>query len=1112
MTYLLFAISFLGSVVVTILLRRRDRRSIQPAAVRRVNEVQSEHIKRVAAESIQQIKDASLEFELLVRRSRQSQTELTNELGIVQEKLDTLKADRELIETISSELSDIAGSAAGVSTQVERLDDGLARLGFARRELDEMTQQVKNLRTEMTQRGRDAESELQAAIERLVLETEERTGSLIRETEEAFAGLREEARRSREQGLEQLERTREMAVRIDELGDRVEERVRAEADRYADRFAAQERSFQERFGGLEAGLTAIRATAIEAVQRDTQRIRTELDNFNLEAMSRRDEILNETRRMAEGIGDQISLFQEKYLDAENRLKKQAGEHKQYIQAHREQFEQEWTELVERQSVLLEERISSLQEQLEQARSRRLESLETEAGRLVTLVEGRVREGEELIRRHTREEEQRLQTTREELGEFRDGMTLLGHELKASLRAEGEHGLALLRESRRSEEETIQRSRNDFEEVRRSVEEQLTEAEEAKRAFLARLEKDTQARRDEYGEHLRQVERLFEHSEERQRTAEENIAAELQRRAQTAQNEIQDRLRIWARTEEERHAAVQESQSQLIAEIERQSGRLSAEQNGLLDRLQKETENVREEIRRAEREALASLDRKVSSFGEEHDRTIEKLRRESDEARAALSEAQRSLSAELNAQSEALLAGHEDFKQELLSVQKDLDAELARARETSLDLLEKRAGRFLSEQDEKLGRLSETIDEKISRQILLLTDKGRLRLEDLEKRTAGVVGETVRRMEGELDQVRDHFRRIREEIADESEKADELRSTTLQAIDRERERLDAFGQELRKVERAEELIVKLDETLEVLADRLALAGEENRRMDDVVRNLESLRSSRKELESELRLLESQRGRLGEAEKHFEALESRLNGLQDRFLDLDRAQKEAVALEGKLRSLQESRESLDRFFSDLGERKKFLENAVRYIEGSRQQALKAGESAEKLLETVGRAEMRQEDVGKQLSELESRAASLSKLDREFQKVEARFEQMDGLFSDLDSKQKQVAAMVRRTEEMRTGADRLREDLESIVSEADEKMERMSAFFQVVDQFLEEHPMDFSGQAERPSDSTGLSDVKRNGILSLYLNHKWEPDLIAERMRLEPAVVRAVIASHK
>ena len=52
-------------------------------------------------------------------------------------------------------------------------------------------------------------------------------------------------------------------------------------------------------------------------------IRAEIESMSLETMTRRDELLNDTRRQADSITSNIQLFQEKYLEADNKLLREA---------------------------------------------------------------------------------------------------------------------------------------------------------------------------------------------------------------------------------------------------------------------------------------------------------------------------------------------------------------------------------------------------------------------------------------------------------------------------------------------------------------------------------------------------------------------------------------------------------------------------------------------------------------------------------------------------------------------------------------------------------------------------------------------------------------------
>ena len=134
------------------------------------------------------------------------------------------------------------------------------------------------------------------------------------------------------------------------------------------------------------------------------------------------------------------------------------------------------------------------------------------------------------------------------------------------------------------------------------------------------------------------------------------------------------------------------------------------------------------------------------------------------------------------------------------------------------------------------------------------------------------------------------------------------------------------------------------------------------------------------------------------------------------------------------------------------------------------------------------------------------------------------MDGLCVDFEQKQKQIAQMSSRLNDFKDKGGVLLEELSSMFSEGDERMERLSSFYQMVDATLEarmgqesevlfdnfETKLPSKGKRKKGKNEA-LSEHKHDGILSLYLNHKWEAELIAERMKLDLPLVRTVIASH-
>src|SRR5262245_37704182 len=104
----LIASAFLGSVGFAIFLRRMDAPGARISQVRRQGEIQTEKLDDLANSRLQAIKDATIEFELMIRQSRKLKEELGSDLDLYQNRLTGLKQDRDVLETIAAELSQVA--------------------------------------------------------------------------------------------------------------------------------------------------------------------------------------------------------------------------------------------------------------------------------------------------------------------------------------------------------------------------------------------------------------------------------------------------------------------------------------------------------------------------------------------------------------------------------------------------------------------------------------------------------------------------------------------------------------------------------------------------------------------------------------------------------------------------------------------------------------------------------------------------------------------------------------------------------------------------------------------------------------------------------------------
>lgn len=910
MIYTLILLSFLGSVAVAFVVRYMDRSEIRQ--IRRQSELQHLQLEKVADERIRAIDDATIDFEMKVRQARSAREEMTALLDENREQIEILKEDSRIIDRVQSEIRRIAEEASEVNKQVHLLEAGLERVGRTRTVIENLEKRTADLSENLHLRGEEVRERLEEILNQIIAEARDKTREFVEKENQILRdlhGRQETISRGLDEEMHQVDLVHE---RVAGLQDQLEERVSLENVRLEERFNDLERRFQERIHGMESGLGQVRETAVKSMKEEIARIRNELDNFSLETIASRDEIINDTRRMATGLVDQIEGFQAKFLNAENRLTK-----------------------------LIDDGKSGLNEKFEE----------------------------------------------------------LANNYDMTFKARSE-------------------------EMRSSLDDMNDEIERLRKEKSAQIEAQLQS---DY----------------------ENIIGGIA----TAGERLRDSL---------------------SSHVEGLRGEIHAKMTGDHEDLLKTRESfirIKEELE----DRIDSLEDQIREVG----RARQKIEEFSEKAKTEITEKQSDL----------------------------------------VEELERRASKFMEEQDQKLGRLNTTIDEKISRQLTMLVDRGQIQVEELERRTSDTIRRSIEHMERELSKARDEFAGIRAEVINETEKGRDLRDAILKEIHEDQGRMRKFEEKLALVDTAETLALRLDEAVTALTARMNEARSERSEMDAFFSKLESLKEIRQKLEKEVGYLTERRILLDGAEDRFASLTGQIQELEARFATVEGADRVLERIEERMLKFDEYRKSFESFFRDLADRRKYFETTLNAVEKSKKEAADSATMAKGFLDQLERIDLRRDSAKKEVEALEKRVAGLQHMDREFQKVEARFEQMETLLTDLEQKQDQIATMSKKIGEIAKQSDYMRGELESLLSEAGEKMDRLSAFYETVDQML--HDADRASATTesrtepKPADrkkAAGLEEWKKEGILSLYVNHKWEPELIAERMKIDVATVRSVIGTYR
>jgi chromosome segregation ATPase len=283
------------------------------------------------------------------------------------------------------------------------------------------------------------------------------------------------------------------------------------------------------------------------------------------------------------------------------------------------------------------------------------------------------------------------------------------------------------------------------------------------------------------------------------------------------------------------------------------------------------------------------------------------------------------------------------------------------------------------------------------------------------------------------------------------------------------------------------------------------------LEEFLQKIASINSIKEKIEQELRMLNERRALLDTVENRFSSLSDKIQEVEVKLVNIESADKIAERIEQRLLKFEEYRKAFEDFFKELTERRRYIENALRAIEKSRKEALEAGENAKELMQKLELFEIRKDNIQEELEALEKKVAELKDIDIKFKEIEARFEQIDVLMTDLEKKQSQISVMSKRLSEISDKGGYIKNELESLVSEAIEKMDKLSAFYETVEKMLQEADRATKDSKEIPEKKRQILDEwKKEGILTLYLKHKWDPELIAERLNIDISLVRAVIST--
>ncbi len=507
----------------------------------------------------------------------------------------------------------------------------------------------------------------------------------------------------------------------------------------------------------------------------------------------------------------------------------------------------------------------------------------------------------------------------------------------------------------------------------------------------------------------------------------------------------------------------------------------------------------EEIKKARERILTGsegLEERIRKIHLDGDGLVQRLQEEYSEVRRKLDEYQRARESMLE----------EDCK----TYQKELADRFT--------LLKKTAEDFFSRQELKVEKLNETIDNRISKQLAKLVDKGNLHLGQMEEKIQKHIASLKKDLDESFRGNREEFKNFKQEIQNGIEEALELKeeilsgvADSLHSIREEVEGLTAKIQyvraELHSIEESRKVIEKSESVLRELSGLLEAFQSEESNIREIHESLKRAERLKAGLELEIQNLQEKWESASQMDGKINEISSTLDHLTQESLRLQKNWSEIQGWEEKLEKILDTQIRISKSLHEIEKTREALEH-VRKVQED--QVLKAEDLTERILEmdrSIQIIESRERELAKSIQNADLRAKDLLEREREILGVEAKFEKIESLIGDLSERHKQALVLQKRVEELRKETSRSKEDLEELLAEADEKFEKLSAFLDLVQNSIPAEKG--SVKASKPSP---LLERKKATILTLHKKYNWSSEAISEKLGIEKSLVDTVLGLEK
>ncbi|HOT47302.1 MAG TPA: hypothetical protein PLM53_10935 [Spirochaetota bacterium] len=342
-----------------ILFRKLDRTNIKMAKLRRYSSRLFDEFKTLAETENRRFNDATIEMDIMIKKSNALAKIINSSVKEIEAKLQGLDIEKSNLKKVEEDIRVISQSARDVNKQIEFIAG--AKEGFNEMTLNmnylresikglkgESAEMLQNFSARLKERSRELTAEFTDQINKLRESIENKEDILVNNSRQKLMDLTEAYERALTDMDQRVTDTGEILLqnfkaRIDGIAKSVEGASNLqnqievlklslndlEGKVFSDikqRSSAVENEIQNSINTLyskvstvEANMNDSKAKLIKSFETEVEKVRSEMDNLSIHAITKRDEIVQASRREAEEVMKVINNFEERFMEFETRI-------------------------------------------------------------------------------------------------------------------------------------------------------------------------------------------------------------------------------------------------------------------------------------------------------------------------------------------------------------------------------------------------------------------------------------------------------------------------------------------------------------------------------------------------------------------------------------------------------------------------------------------------------------------------------------------------------------------------------------------------------------------------------------------------------------------------